>query len=409
MVDRERALHLLLGRYRYEEAMRLFGEYCLLLEEDWNDFIARHSPPRLRQLHRQLSAVGLWPAELIPPVGGTGLLAEAKKAVTGMLSGFMPSHAAVPYENPQPPVVSEATSIVQQQETAIGRDPEVVLQSLVAPALSIEMAADLAQHLMVGGADSPLHDAVAHARYKLAHDLGFVFPLVQMRENLEVGPRTYAIRINGETVAEGRVHPDFIAAIGPDLPQDWATEAHPVRQASISWVTEVVAKTWEGDTQPPYAIVAEHVDDVIRKHAHRLFNNQALDMLLRAYEPEIGKDTLSELFGRFMSMSELRLVLQAMLRQGYGVRNLPKIVDILMGHFINYLAEKPLSMDETWKISSHIPFFATEELVRVVCVGLGLPTGVDRRAGIHAALERAVRQASPLDREPRLPMDTTEG
>ena len=55
MVDRERALHLLLGRYRYEEAMRLFGEYCLLLEEDWNDFIARHSPPRLRQLHRPLS------------------------------------------------------------------------------------------------------------------------------------------------------------------------------------------------------------------------------------------------------------------------------------------------------------------------------------------------------------------
>jgi len=406
MVDRERALHLLLGRYRYEEAMRLFGEYCLLLEEDWNDFIARHSPPRLRQLHRQLSAVGLWPAELVPPVHGTGILAEAKKAMTGMLGALMPSQAPVPYEQPAVPVVAEATSLVQQQETAIGRDPEVVLQSLVAPPLSIEMAPDLAQHVLVGGGESPLHDAVAHARYKLAHDLGFVFPLVHVRENLEIGPRTYAIRINGETVAEGRVHPDFLAAVGPGLPVDWDTEVHPVRHAPVSWVTEAVAKTWEGAVQPPHAIVAEHVEDVIRKNAHRLFNNQALDMLLRAYEPEIGKDTLSELFGRFMSMSELRLVLQAMLKQGYGVRNLPKIVDILMSHFINYLAEKPLSMDETWKISSHIPFFATEELVRVVCVGLGLPTGIDHRAGIHAALERAVRQASHLDREPRLPMDT---
>ena len=391
MVDRERALDLLMGRYRYEEAMRLYGEYCLLLEEDWNDFIAHHSPQRLRQLHRQLAAVGLWPAELLPPPGGTGLLAEAKRAVTGLL-GLKSAAPLVPVD-PQAANVQVEPSMVAAQETAIGRDPEVVLQSLVAPALSIEMAPDLAQHAAVGAPDSPLHDAIAHARYRLAHDLGFVFPLVHVRESIEVGARTYAVRLNGETVAEGRIHPDFMAAVGPGLPTDWAAEPHPVRQVPISWVTEAVSRAWEGDVQAPCAIVAEHVEDVIRRHAHRLFNNQALDMLLRAYEPEIGKDTLSELFGRFMSMSELRLVLQAMLKQGYGVRNLPKIVDILMSHFINYLAEKPLSMDETWKISSHIPFFSTEELVRVVCAGLGLPSGLDRRAGIHAALERAVRQA----------------
>lgn len=404
MVDRERALHLLLGRYRYEEAMRLFGEYCLLLEEDWNDFIARHSPQRLRVLHRQLSAVGLWPPELVPPAGGgTGLLAEAKKAITGLLGGLQGPPAIPAYDaTPMAPPAAGDADLAVAQETAIGRDPEVVLQSLVAPPLTIEMAQDLAQHAAVGGSESPLHDAIALARYRLAHDLGFVFPLVHVRENLEIGPRTYAIRLNGETIAEGRVHPDFMAAVGPGLPSDWATEPHPIRQAPISWVTEPVARAWEGDVQTPSAIVAEHVEEVVRRHAHRLFNNQALDMLLRAYEPEIGKDTLSELFGRFMSMSELRLVLQAMLKHGYGVRNLPKIVDILMSHFINYLAEKPLSMDETWKISSHIPFFSTEELVRVVCVGLGLPTGVDRRAGIHAALERAVRQTVM----PPLPVDS---
>ncbi|MDB5098314.1 MAG: hypothetical protein JWM80_2735, partial [Cyanobacteria bacterium RYN_339] len=67
MMDRDRAVHLLLGRYKYEEAMRLFGEYCLLMEEDWNDFIASHPPAKLRHLHRQLAAVGLWPPELHLP------------------------------------------------------------------------------------------------------------------------------------------------------------------------------------------------------------------------------------------------------------------------------------------------------------------------------------------------------
>lgn len=388
MVDRDRALHLLLGRYRYEEAMRLFGEYCLLLEEDWNDFIARHSPPRLRTLHRQLHAVGLWPPELVPPVRGTGLLAQASAAMTGLLGGLKGSGTVVgvtePVHEPSPAMAAE---------TAMGRDPDVVLQSLVAPGISVELSPDLNQHPVVGATDSPLLDAIALTRYRMAHDLGFVFPLVHLRENTEVAAGHYAIRLNGETVAEGRLAADSVAAIGAGLLPVWPIEPHPSRHVPMSWITPELAKTWEGEIQAPHLVLAEHLEDVIRRNAHRLFNNQALDMLLRTYEPEVGKDTLSELFGRFLSLSELRLVMQAMLEAGYSVRNLPKIVDILMSHFINYLAEKPLSMDETWKISSHIPFFSTEELTRVVCTGLGLPVIGDRKRGLTAALERAVKQA----------------
>jgi hypothetical protein len=125
------------------------------------------------------------------------------------------------------------------------------------------------------------------------------------------------------------------------------------------------------------------------------------------------------------------MLLQAMLRNGQSIRPLPRIVDILMTHFINYLAEKPLSMDETWKLSSHIPFFSTEELVRIVSQGLGLPTSVERLAGITASLERAMqleatlppppmplgqphdlaglRRLEGLERPDRLPLDSEEG
>jgi hypothetical protein len=417
MMDRERALHLLLGRYKYEEAMRLFGEYCLLLEEDWNDFIARHSPAKLRQIHKQLGTVGLWPPELTMPAQGTGIL----RAVTGLLGNFRPP-APEPTAPARTAPVPDAAVV---QETAMGRDPEQVLQSLVAPGISIELSPLLAQHPSVGGEGSLLHDAIAHSRYRLAHDQGFVFPLVHLRENLEMPDDRYAIRLNGETVAEGRLVPDMGAALGVDFPPEWAYEPHPVRPVAIAWVNETVSKGFAGEIQAPHALLAEHLEEIVRRNAQRIFNNQSLDMLLRTFEYEIGKETISELFGRFMSPTELRLVLQRMLEAGYSIKNLPKIVDVLMSHFINYLAEKPLGMDETWKISSHIPFFSTEELTRIVCEGLGLPMASSRKNSLTAALERAVRQVpaavqlppfapapldpSDLDGRERLPLDSEKG
>lgn len=383
MVDRERALHLLMGRYRYEEAMRLFGEYCLLHEEEWNDFVARHSPVKLRQIHKQLAAVGLWPNELNPPVRQTGLL----RAVTGLLGGLRQN----PSEEPLPPLPQESPR--HSQEVATGRDPEQVLNSLVSPPLSIELPPALAEHAAIGGEASPLHEQIALIRYRLAHDLGFVLPLVHVRANVEMLEGTYALRMLGQTVAEGRVEPTKTAVLGPDLPPGMPSEPHPVRQVMLAWMEPETARAWRGTSQEPAALLAEHLEDVSRRHADRLLTNQALDLLLRTYEGEIGKDTYAELFGRFMSVTELRLVLQAMLKGGYSVRNLPRIVEILMNHFINYLAEKPLSMDETWKISSHIPFFSTEELTRVVCQGLGLPPVGDRLTSLTAALERVVREA----------------
>lgn len=429
MVDREKALNLLVGRYRYEEAMRLFAEYCLLLEEDWPDFVARHSPHRLRQLHRQLGAVGLWPAELVLPPSGTGLLEGAKRAITGLLGGLKPVDG-------RPGAELHAESVALSvpdaaNEALIGRVPEMVLQSLITLPLTIDLSPALMRDPAFSEASGPLQDLISRARYQVAQDLGFAFPLVHFSENSTLGAEGYVIRICGETVAEGRLPPGCVAALGPGLPAGWQLEAHPTNPEPIAWIAQGAAHAWEGAIATPQEILAEHLEAVVRRHAHRLFTNQELDQLLRVHEMAIGKETIPELFGRFMSLSELRLVLQAMLRQGHSIRNFPRIIEILMNHFINYLAEKQLSMDETWKLSSHIPFFSTDELVSVICQGLGIPGRSDRLASIQASLERAMRQEAvqppvtrpltppPLEpgggrpefteREPRLPLDSEEG
>ncbi|MEB3197350.1 MAG: FHIPEP family type III secretion protein [Candidatus Sericytochromatia bacterium] len=429
MVDREKALNLLVGRYRYEDAMRLFAEYCLLLEEDWDDYVARHDPARLRLIHRQLLAVGLWPAELVPPPGGSGLLDGAKRAITGLLGGLRSSRdqALVP----PPGTQSLVTSGEASAEIFIGRVPEMVLQSLVSPPLALEMHPGLVQALSAAESHSLIQDLIGRARYQLAHELGFAFPAVTVVQNPAMPQEIYALRIQGETLAEGRLVPGCVAALGPELPPAWASEPHPVRPIPMVWIAQAASNAWAGEVSSAEELLAEHLASLVRRHAHRLFTNHELDQVLRVREVEIGRETLQELLGRFMSVSELRLVLQSLLRQGYSIRQLPQMVEILMNHFINYLADKPLSMDETWKISSHIPFFSTDELVQAVLHGLGLPRTTERIAGIQASLERSLRldpvqspatrplgsthldapvfRQDSLEREPRLPFDTEEG
>jgi hypothetical protein len=427
MVDREKALNLLVGRYRYEDAMRLFAEYCLLLEEDWGDYLARHTPQRIRQIHRQLGAVGLWPVELVPPPADGGLLAGARRAITGMLTGLRaPTAPLAPASDAAPGDPSDAFA----READLGASPDMLVESLVAQPLAVDVGLALHVDAEIGLRGKVMQDHVARVRYQVAQELGFAFPLVVGREDQALPPEGYVIRIHGEVVAEGRLIPGCVAAVGPGLPPTWRIETHPVTGAPIAWIAQAAAGAWHGEVITPAQVLAEHLGDVVRRHAHRLFSNTELEMLLRAHEQAMGKDTVHELFGRFMSLTELRLLLQAMLRNGHSLRPLPRIVDILMTHFITYLSEKPLSMDETWKLSSHIPFFSTEELMRIVCQGLGLPPAAERLAGITASLERAMQldaapspASRPLIPPPdlpgprrleglgpdRLPLDSEEG
>lgn len=391
MTDRDRALQVLLSRYRHDEAMRLYGEYCLLIDEPWEDFVARHAPVRLRQLHRQLGAVGLWPADAPALQTGTGLLiAAAGKAITGMLSLGKPEHP--PGEPEAPLMLPEA---LPRAHLELGKNPDQLLHTLATPPLIIELSPELHEHTALALPEGPLTDAAALSRYRVAQELGFVFPLVPVVERVGLPPDGYAIRLNGEVVAEGQAPRECVAAVGTDLPGAWPREPHPARdRTEMTWLTVSAARAWDGELQTAAELIGEHFEGLVRKHAYRLFNNQALDVLLRAYEPEIGKDTYAELFGRFMSLTELRLVLQGLLRQGHSIRPLPRIIDTLLAHFIATLADKPVPMEESWKLTSHAPILGTAELVRIVCNALGYPyQGGGSDPDALAALERAFRGA----------------
>lgn len=410
MNHRDRALHLLLGRYPHDEAMRLYGEYVVLVEEPNPELALAKPAAKLRVLYRKLSAVGLWPEHLtIPPE--TGLLARASKAITGLLG----KPEALPPEDATPPQTAQGG----QMEGA--RSPHLAYEAIARYPLAVELAPELLSHPAVGGLDAPLHELVPQARLRVAEALGVVFPLVEMAEwpmneapqTEGVGPRPYRIRVLGEVVAEGSVEPDAWAIVAPaEAAQGAGWRPHPARPGRVlRWASEAEAKAQTHEVQAPAALLAEHLEAEVQRNASRLLTDPALELLLEAHSLTVGRQLIDELLNRFLSLTELRLVLQALLDRGHSLRALPRILDLLLVHCIRHLSGRQLSMDETWKVSSHLPYFPTEALVQVVCEGLGWPTGDAALALQAQALERSLRLGGPTPRPPGLataPLDPAE-
>jgi hypothetical protein len=410
MNHRDRALHTLLGRYPHDEAMRLYGEYILLVEDPNTEVAMAKPAAKMRALYNKLSAVGLWPDYLeVPPQ--TGLLARASQAITGLLGRQEEAPA------PEAPAQDQA----QGSPPEGARSPHLAYEAIARYPLTVELAPELMQHAAVGGPESPLHELVPQARQRVAERLGVVFPLVELAEwpsaeapeGLAAGPRPYRVRVMGEVVAEGQLQAESWAIVVPGeaaIGPHW--RPHPARPGmAFRWASEAEARSQAHDIQGPAAFLAEHLEAEVQRNASRLLTDPALEMLLEAHSLTVGRQLIDELLNRFLSLTELRLVLQTLLDRGHSLRALPRILDVLLVHCIRHLSGRQLSLDETWKVSSHLPYFPTEALVQVVCEGLGWPTGDAALALQAQALERSLRLGGAVPRPPGLataPLDPAE-
>ena len=88
-----------------------------------------------------------------------------------------------------------------------------IAQDMRVEPLELELAYDLID-LVDSSAGGDLLDRVRALRRKLAQEIGIVVPLVRTRDNLDLPPRHYAIRVHGVEVARGQAPAGMVLAIG---------------------------------------------------------------------------------------------------------------------------------------------------------------------------------------------------
>lgn len=241
---------------------------------------------------------------------------------------------------------------------------------------------------------------VAAIRRQMAQDLGIVVPLVRVRDNMLLDSHTYVIRLRGAEAGRGQLMPDRYLAMATGLetePIEGMETVEPAFGLPALWIAPEDRERAElaGYTVvDPTSVLATHLSELLRRHAHRLLTRQDTRQLLDAVR-ETAPALVEELL-QHLSLGEVQKVLQNLLREGVPIRDLITIGEALADH-----APHTRDVDLLTEYVRH-------ELAPQISERLPVRDGRLRVITIDAAVEQAIRdslQQGPGGSHPAPPPD----
>ena len=223
-------------------------------------------------------------------------------------------------------------------------------------------------------------------RKKFAQDIGFLVPVVHIRDNLEIKPQAYVIRLKGVQIGQGEAMPGQWMAINPGqvsatlpgtattdpafgLPAVWIDNSLR-EQAQIYGYTVVDAST----------VVATHLNHLIHTHAAELLGRQEVQQLL----DHVGKDSpllVQDLVPKSMSLTTVQKVLKNLLDEEVPIRDMRTILEVL--------AEHAGTVSDTTELTSLIRLALGRAIIQQIYPG-NEPLQV---IGLDGSLDRILLQA----------------
>ncbi|HEY3117828.1 MAG TPA: flagellar biosynthesis protein FlhA [Chloroflexota bacterium] len=199
--------------------------------------------------------------------------------------------------------------------------------------LEIEIGYDLIPLVDPQAADNLL-DRIGRIRRQLATELGILVPTIRVRDNLQLDPNAYVVKLRGVGIAKGSVYPSRFLALspnGPLAPIDGIQTTEPAFGLAATWVTtddrtqtEVLGYT----VVDPLGVITTHLTEVLRTQAPNLLGRQEVQKLLNNVRAESAA-LVDDLIPTVLSVAEVQQVLQNLLRERISIRDLILILEAL--------------------------------------------------------------------------------
>jgi len=174
-------------------------------------------------------------------------------------------------------------------------------------------------------------------RRKLTQDLGFLVPPVHIRDNLELAPASYRLRVHGVPVAEAEIHPDRLLALDPGGSLE-ALEGVPGKDPAFgldaTWIAPAQRSHAEAlgyTVVDPATVMATHLSQLIFEHAPELFGHDEARQLL-ATLAKSAPTLVEDLTPKALSLSVVVRVLQNLLSERVPIRQMRRIAEALLEH-----------------------------------------------------------------------------
>lgn len=179
-----------------------------------------------------------------------------------------------------------------------------------------------------------LLDRVVMIRRQMALELGTVVPIIRLRDNIQLNPNQYIIKVKGIQVSEGEILFDHYMAMNPGYVEEEITGIptfEPSFHLPAIWITEGQRERAESlgyTVVDPPSIIATHLTEIIRQYISELLTRQDVQNLVNNMK-ETNPTLVEELVPKLLGIGEIQKVLQNLLGEGISIRDMLTIMETL--------------------------------------------------------------------------------
>ncbi len=179
-----------------------------------------------------------------------------------------------------------------------------------------------------------LLNRIASIRKQLAAELGIVVPPVRIRDNVQLKPNEYQVKLKGIRIAGFEVMVDHFLAINPGFVEDRVDgfeTRDPAFGLQATWVIpnlKEVAQAKGYTVVEPAAVLATHLTELIRNAAYEILTRQDVQHLIDTLKEDYPA-LVDSVIPETVSLGTLQKVLVSLLREKVPIRDLASVLETL--------------------------------------------------------------------------------
>ena len=244
-----------------------------------------------------------------------------------------------------------ATSfLLNKEEKEKNEELEAVQNDVEEAKPSLEMAEDVSSlinvepiEVEIGYGLIPLADEanggdllqrIVSIRRQCAIDMGILVQPIRIRDNLQLNPNQYSIKIKGTVVATYDLMPTMLLCMNPmggEIDIDGIRVKEPTFGLDALWINSDKAEEAElyGLTVvDPTTILVTHLLEIIKSKAHELIGRQEVKLIIDSAKERYSA-VVDELIPDLMTLGEVQKVLQNLLREKISIKDRVTILETL--------------------------------------------------------------------------------
>ena len=230
---------------------------------------------------------------------------------------------------------NKKNDLVKNKKKSLKGSRESVMELLAMEPIEIEIGYRLVPLLNVEqGGD--LLERISQLRRQTALEMGIILPSIRVRDNLQLPPNHYQIKLKGVPIEKGEIYPDrYLAMNASGMADDTSISGinaiEPAFGLSAIWIEEKDKENAEMASYTvvsPSAVISTHLTEIIKKNASDILSRNDVKQLIENLKKEVSEDYVKDLMNE-INIADVQIVMQNLLKERISVRDLRTILETM--------------------------------------------------------------------------------